>query len=99
MAVTTTEAMLIAEQLADLMNRMSKEQWERFQAGMLMSNEPDYSQQQIMNGFATMISEGHFTTWSWDERDQLTAAEAERERQRQIDRGQLQMFPENEGWH
>lgn len=100
MAVTTTEVMILADQMADLLNRMTKEQWEAFQFGMLVSESPDYSQQMLMDGFATLISDnGCQSTWVWDQGEKDAAAEAEAERQRQIARGQLEMFPENEGRH
>lgn len=92
MAVTTREAKQVADKCADLLNNMNKQQWDLFQAGMLQSDAEDFTQQQIMDGFAALINGGFDVRWPWDVGPVDETEEAARERQRQIDRGQLEMF-------
>lgn len=96
MAVTHAEVRELADTVADLFNRMTKDQWDTFFNGMLMSDADNYSQQMIMDGFATLISDnGCQTTWVWDTSEDDAEAAAQ-ERQRQIARGQFDMFSANE---
>lgn len=92
MAVTTKEATDVATKMAELLSHMSNDQWKLFQGGMLQSDEPDFSQQQIMDGFAALIHGGYEVRWQWDVCSQ-EMTEAAQERQRLINMGQLEMFP------
>ena len=92
MTIKPKEALGVANDFADLLNRMSKQEWDLFQAGMLQSDSEDFTQQQIMDGFAALIHGGYEVRWQWDVGVDDAAEEARRERQRQIERGQLEMF-------
>lgn len=95
--LTTMETKALADQMAELLNSMTKDQWDLFQAGMLQSDSEDFSQQQIMDGFAALIHGGFEVRWQWDVGPEAAAEEAARERDRQIARGQIEMFTTQEG--
>lgn len=93
MAIDTQRTKAVADQVAELFNNLSKEDWSLFQAGMFNSDSEDWSQQQLMDGFAAIVYRSPEASWDW-KTDQDRAEEARRERQRRIDAGQIEMFPD-----